>query len=246
VLVLATDWSLDSKEILYYIDEDDAAEEIRFPAAVRRPVEFGFHVYNLEYRRSRKISIPRTMPDDRYPIQALAYEAWLPNGTVIATDDTGIVLVDPISGEAKPFANGKGFGQITVSPTGEFLIATMTPLPASINQSRIVKIDLQTGRVTPISPPGNFGEFQWPTVSPAGQHICYLRIVPRRGELGLMSREETTVICDDRAVFNTEGKRISRLQWIDDKTVTIVGRDEVVTTDITSSIEIGRQRIPVR
>lgn len=243
VLVLTTDWSPDSREVLYYVTEDVEGDEPPFPNSVRRAVEYGFHVYNVESRRSRKVNIPRTGLDDTYPIE-LAYQAWLPNGAAIVTNNQGVAVVDMNSGSVRNLVMGEGFAQISVSRAGNFLVSTVAPIPG--DRSDIVKVNIQTGETVPLAPRAGFAELQWPTVSPSGSHICYMHMVPQRNAAGLIVTEETSVICDNKPIFEVQDQRQPSLHWIDDATAAIVIGNSIVISDIVTGREINRYQIPTR
>jgi Tol biopolymer transport system component len=244
--VLTSAWSPDSKEILYYVDEEiplagEGGQEVAYPQAIRKPIQFGFHIYNLPLGRSRSVNIPHTGIDD-HDSNTLYYQAWLRDGTYIVTDasgTTGVFIVDPKSGRIQPIATGTGaldFGQIAASSDGKFIVSTR----AVGDRSKIVKIDLPTEDITTLSPEGTFAEYQWPRISPSGRHISYARIVHSPP-----TSQETAFIVDGKVIFHTNGPQqpAPLMQWIDDNTIAVSDRDDIIIVNAQNGAEINRYKV---
>src|SRR5262249_25404408 len=154
----------------YYVDEEialagEGAEQIVYPQAARKPIKFGFHIYDIRSGRSNSVDIPHTGIHER-DSDVLLFQAWLRDGRFVVTDATrmtDVFIVNPQSGTTRRIATGNSaleFVQITASPDSTFVLSTR----GDGKHGGIVKVDLGTGEIIPVSPEGSFAEYQWPRI----------------------------------------------------------------------------------
>lgn len=227
--VLMTDWSADSREILYSVSPVDNMDGL--PA---RPANYGFHIYQLETRKTRRINLPGH------------YLAWLPGGDFLLVSseekplEKRLLRFTPGDAEPKAVAKQRGwYGQVHASSNGRWIVAALPQGSPSEAVSQIVKIDLADGEMTNITPQGRFAEYQSPQFSPSGRFVSYIR---NEGTESSKWRKATLIV-DRKPVQEIVGYLKHR--WIDDQSIVYLNRKlkELVVLDSNSGEAKGRQKL---
>jgi dipeptidyl aminopeptidase/acylaminoacyl peptidase len=201
VFVLITAWSPDSRKILYRIEKGETEDpEGDSPDLKVRPTPYGDYIYDVEKQASAAVSIPGQ------------FLAWIPgDGFLIKTGEfksSRLVCFRPRENNGQQIAASPGdYGQVRTKPGGEQIVA--------LRGSEIVLVDLRDGNAATLAT-GKWAEFQFPTFSPSGKHIAYIRQYPlaTRGWYGHQ------LFVDGARVYDSD-KDLS-YDWIDDEVIAIL------------------------
>ena len=147
VFVLVTEWSSDSRRLLYHVMAGETEDpEGRSPELEVRAAEYGFHIYDMESGESQPIDIPE------------GYLTWLPSGDFLLTMTDSLPLDGQLfrlgaeGGDPALVTSQRGwFLQADRSPDGNLLLVSLGRRVAGRTMSQIVEVD----------------------VAPSGTHIAY-------------------------------------------------------------------------
>jgi Tol biopolymer transport system component len=199
-----------------------------------RPANYGFHIYQLETRKTRQINLPGH------------YLAWLPGGDFLLVSseekplEKRLLRFTPGDAESKPVANRRGwYGAVHLNGDGRWVVAALPQRSPNESVSQIVKIDLANGDMTNITPKGKFAEYQSPRLSPSGRHISYIR----NEEIASAKWRKATLMVDQKPLQEIVG--YLKHGWIDDQSIVFLNRKakELVVLDSNSGEEKGRRKL---
>ena len=219
-------WSWDSKKILYAIYPGEGIDpEGHRPDKKIRPVKYGLYVYNVGNASSELVA---------KKIEG-SISAWLPDGKMLVENEKKrLSTVEPGS-KPTPFPVTGELSQITVSPDGKW-IAALTSSP-----DRLVKVNLTNYEVVPLTPAGEFAEYQWPKISPSGKHVLYERRSGMKDGIPIL---EVTV--DGKKLYTSSG--LSDYSWVDDRVIAFTQRTsdnglEIMVIDSATGKTVGRHKV---
>ncbi|MBV9079746.1 MAG: DPP IV N-terminal domain-containing protein [Elusimicrobia bacterium] len=241
VYVLVTAWSPDSKSVLYQVTHGETEDAEGHQAEKQvRPVEYGAHVYDVDKKRSRAVAL------------AGDFQAWLPDGRVVLTSSEPELLVKALlvqkldSDMPERLVPDRGlWGQADVSPDGRWILISLGqqgPKPADPNEepplvSRIVKVDVQNGKLVDVTTPGSWSEFQMPRFSPSEKQTAWIR----QGEPDASGFSKAALIVDgkERGQFDLPVE----YRWITDDAIAVAHLDDIDVVRASDGARIGGRKI---
>jgi len=234
VFVLITDWSPDSRQLLYSINHGDTEDPEGYsPTLEVFPHAYGYRIYDLQSAVSRPLSLPGN------------YLAWLPSGDFLLSS-AEVAPVDQRSLRFKPggkhpelLTHRKGwYGQMAMSGDGRWLLTGVSQKFGAELTSQIIKIDLLSGAVADITPLGGFAEYQYPQFSPSGTHVSYIR------RLGPPQQPRFNIIIDGTSIYQETG-RMPEYRWITDDSLVVLdpGERSIVVLDTVNGRVKGRHQL---
>ena len=236
VFVYITDWSPDNQRILYNVSSGllDCVDCTDRDDWEVRSADYGFYIYDLETNSSHSIMLPGQ------------YEAWLPDGDLLLTSQDvksikkQLLRFTPEEGTIRPVTDLRGwYGQIDVSADGRWLLTWLGQKPADKLTSQILKIDLLTGTSTSVTPVGKWAEYQWPQFSPSSSHVAYAH----QPKTQVSAPPETLTIIDGRDLYSCPQRLTAHHYWIDDRTVVVRCRGDLIILDVETGEEKGRHKL---
>ena len=219
-LLLITGWSADSGNLVYFLGPPQADDAP--PSKVTEEKQF---VYDLKDRAKREISINGTVV------------GWLPGGEMLVQNlEEGTISSQSLIAHAKPkvlLKDTAGYGQIILSPDGKEL-AVSSSKPNDTSSSQLLRVELATGKTTPITKPGAWAEFQWPKWSLSGKQLAWFAQVSFKEGI-------------PKSVLVVEGKTVSKpaqvfeFFWLTESIIILQEQQAIVVLDITTGKELGRK-----
>jgi hypothetical protein len=238
-------WSWDSSKLLYSISSGDPGSGDDGFDPKERPAKYGFYIYDVKYKST--IFIPY--------LKGGGLKAWLPDGDMlhVGTCKTVkgygecIMKSALIENKSIPFPIDRKMGQMDISRDGKWLVANTTlPREAFDKYSRgqIVKIDLNNYNIVHITQVGEYGEYQWPKISPSGKNVLY------QWQAGVekgFSLSHITV--GGKKIYKAIG--VLNCSWINDNTIvftcsinaTEYNKREIIIIDSVTGEVKGRHKI---
>lgn len=221
--LLITGWTPDSTRLVYFLGPPQADDAP--PSKIKNPQYF---VYDVKAKSSRGIKIQGSLC------------GWLPGGKMLLHDGEHGTLsaMSPVPGAQVALLSraAAGWGQIVVSPDGK-RIAVSSSKPNDTSGSQLVAVDLDSGKVSPLSPPGDWAEYQWPKWSPSGKRMAWLKRV-------------SMVDGHPKSVIEVDGKSITKPadvfdhEWLTDTSLVLIGLETLAVIDADTGKEIGGKALP--
>jgi Tol biopolymer transport system component len=213
-VLLITGWSPDSQRLIYYLAPPNGDDPPPSKVTVSQ-----YFAYDLKTKKSQEIKLDGSLC------------GWLPSGEMLIHQAEAKTLSKraPKPGAVATVLrkNLPAIGQIEVSPDGRRIVASRD------KPNDLITMDLVTGAVTPLLPPGGFGDFQWPKWNPSGRRIAWTAQV--RMDKG---NPISVLVVDGKKITKPAG--LSSHAWLSDTTLVIQNSDAVVILDATTGQELGR------
>lgn len=234
VMVLITGWSMNNQQILYHVlHSEPHCDDCNRPDLKIRDVAYGFYIYDLKSGEHHTIQMPAE------------YREWL-NGEelLLKSYDAGVSALlrfSPLDKRSSVIATLPGdIHPGAVTSDGNWLVAILHTWSEGRSQSRIIKMDLNSGRIINVTPIGSFAEYQVPNFSPNGQHLAYTRM-----EMLPDKRARHTIIFDGAPLFGGDSFpiRLPKMHWIDDANMAIIFNDEIIVMNVETKKEKARKRL---
>jgi Tol biopolymer transport system component len=229
IQVLVTQWSHDSRRILFYVAEGELEDpEGEHPDRRSRPVQYGFHIIEL----STRMITPVELVGD--------FIAWLPDGTFVTTEpatprtNSTLLHYEPVSGRAEEMLPFRGwFGRASVAADGFAFAIAVGRRPGTELGSQVFRVDLAASSVDSITPLGGWGEYGAPAISPSGAQVAYVW------------RADTVshVVVDGAPVIQCGDRNFRcRLSWVDEDVLAVIDlkNDQLVILHVDEVRELGR------
>jgi len=202
-------WSRDSKKILYTVSAGNAEDpEGNEPDRMERKADYG--VFAFDVQTDHVASIP-------FPGGRGEASAWLANGDFIFVENDRFVRYDPNTKSTKVISSifgGLNGYQVDISSDETQMVFTEDS-SARMKNSALVRLNMVSGKSTPITKVGNWAEFQWPKFSPSGRKISYQhRVGTSATRLPIFE-----LVVDGKAIYSFEGN--SRYHWFDESTLVL-------------------------
>lgn len=221
VFVYLTAWSPDSSRILYHVAAGLAEDaEGEGPVLKERPREYGYFIFD----RAEETQLPLELHGQ--------FQAWLPDGDFLLLPEETRPLVQPLL-RFNPLTKTLAavgsllgwYGQISVSADGRWALAGVGQQAEGRLTTQLIRIDLATGETSPVTPVGEWADYQWPRFSPSARFIAYVR----QHEMDTDSWPRQSLVVDDRSVYFCAGfpKRLD-FAWINDRSLVASCGDEIV------------------
>jgi Tol biopolymer transport system component len=238
VFVLLTAWSADSRRLLFHVSAGNLeCVDCDRPDFELRPAEYGFFFYDLESGAVRGLG--SDLPGQ--------FEAWLPDGEFLLSSPesrlTQAVLMrfNPAGRRTTPLKlPAGGYGQIDVSHSGQAFVTSFGLERDGRLASQILRVDLNSGQATALTPVGDWAAYQWPRFSPSGERVAYIRQLELPGSRWpprvLMVGERRLLDCSE------ELKNLD-FRWVNDSTLAASCGNEVFVVDADSGEVRGRQPV---
>jgi len=201
--VYITSWASDSRSILYHIGHG-MTEDLDGVQPDRKVLEadYGFHIYNLDKKNSRRVSLPEGI-----------LLKWLPDHRFLySMDDYIIIYSTDGRSEILTAANATGI-QTDISRDGKHLLIADGNL--KMRTSQIIKVDLATRKISPVTPKGSWADYQYPRFSRSGAQISFLK---RTGQV--RGHPTVSLIIDGREVYKHTGSIV--YSWIDETAIALI------------------------
>lgn len=235
VFVSISTWSPDSRKILYRVlgGPTEPQGDAIGPKVKERPGPYGTYVYDLDQGTSDSLVVSS---GNLEPV-------WLPNGQFLVIHggptssqlDNELHRYDPATRRSTPVTTQTAwYGRPVLSPDGRWIVVHAGQKPEGTLRSQLWRIDLTSGEVTRVTPLGRWGEYQRPALSPGQGRLAYhwQQTYDRHSKKGI-------VVANGRELYPHEG--IARVFWIDDDTIAVLARKELVVIDVNSGQIRGRQ-----
>jgi Tol biopolymer transport system component len=246
VFVAAITWSSDSKKILYRVLSGLTEPELLGHGEAwkkeKREAEFGTRVLDINTRASSSIEV-QGIPD--------SLPVWLPNGKFLVVmegasygklDDElhllnadtheSLQIIQERAWYSRPVVSADGRWALVNAGTrvGPDLIS-----PGKDLRSQLKKINLENGKVTNVTQLGRWAEYYSYVISPSGSGTAYFwRKSPAPNNW------RGSVVVDGRELYSHDG--LVSVYWINEMTVAIFARSEIVVLDARSGNTIGVHR----
>ena len=221
-LLLITGWSADSGKLVYFLGPPQADDAP--PSKITEEKQF---VYDLKDKAKREIQINGSLV------------GWLPGGEMLIQNlEEGTLSSQGLTAETKPkvlLKDTAGYGQITLSPDGKEL-AVSSSKPNDTSSSQLLRVELATGKTTPITKPGAWAEFQWPKWSPSGKQLAWFAQASFKEGI-------------PKSVLVVEGKTVSKpaqvfeFFWLTETVIILQEQQAIVVLDVATGKELGRKVI---
>ena len=152
--------------------------------------------------------------------------------------EEGTLSSQGLTAEAKPkvlLKDTAGYGQITLSPDGKEL-AVSSSKPNDTSSSQLLRVELASGKTTPITKPGAWAEFQWPKWSPSGKQLAWFAQVSFKEGI-------------PKSVLVVEGKTVSKpaqvfeFFWLTESVIILQEQQAIVVLDVATGKELSRKAI---
>lgn len=219
-------WSRDSKKILYSIGHSEGVDpEGHKPDKKIRPAKYGLYICDTRN------------PSDSLFVKDIkgSVTAWLPDGKMLVANEKNVLSTLEPGSKPAPFRFAGELSQIDVSPDGKW-IAGLTSKP-----DRLVKVNLASYEVVPVTPAGSFAEYQWPRFSPSGSHVLYARQTGMKEGIPILD-----VTVDGKKVHTSS--QLSDYSWIDDRVIAFTHRTqrdglEIIIIDSATGKTVGQHKV---
>jgi hypothetical protein len=222
-MLLITGWSPDGRHLIYFLGPPQADD-----APPSKVTESQHYVYDLKTRERRKINLKGSLC------------GWLPNGQMLLHDGEHRTLssmpLEPGGKVTVLYKEAAEFGQIELSPDGR-QIALSTNKPNDTSSAQLVTLDLASGKVTPLSKPGEWAQYQWPKWSPSGRRMGWLE------RTGMVEGRPLSVLAVDGKVITKPAELVDYL-WLTDTSLVVVGLEALLVVDAGTGKELGRRALP--
>jgi hypothetical protein len=211
--VLITIWSVDGTKLLYHRAGSDQST---------------YWIYDMLRDTSAAVSLPAGflvwVRDDEFILEETAKSGRRSVSRWRIGDAT-----------TRPFLPGADdFGQFRRSRDGRSLVALKG---ISGKSSQVVRIDVASGAISPITPLGNWGEYQRPVFSPSGKQVAYFHKTGMSS--GIISGD---VVVDGKPVakFTHTGK----LEWVNERVLGVRDSCSFLVVDTETKTTLASQPVP--
>lgn len=216
VFVYVTAWSPDGTRILHHVVHGEVEDvEGARPDLEVRPADYGPFIHDQSSGTTAAVTVPGS------------YLAWLPDGALLLSSpdpvpvERTLLTVTPGDGGPVPLPLPRGwYGQVDVRHDGAEILASVTRKVPDGVRTQLVRLDVATGGMTEITPPGQ--RAQYPLFSPSGAHVSYLlRVSHGRGP------PEFLLMVDGKPIHRrTDDHSMPRYRWIDDSSLAVLENNE--------------------
>ena len=214
---LISAWAANSRKVLIAVvpgDTECVDCEDRGDWTVRQS-DYGYFIYDLDAGTLHKANLP----NDFVVVSLLA------DGRIIgATDEGGNQPISIISsvGKMEAVPGSLKVSQLNVSSDGARAVATaFTP-----NATSILKLNLITGEIMQVSARGSEGEYQFPRLSPNGQHTAWIK-------------RSQDLLIDGRSSFSCSDVSL-QFEWLDEHRIAIDCAQQIFVIDRSSGERLAQ------
>jgi WD40 repeat protein len=210
--ILITSWSVDGTKLLYYRSDSGPRT---------------YWIYDISRDANTSISLPADflvwVRDEEFILEVTA-----------KTGRRSVVRWRRGDATARPFLlSAEDFSQFRRSRDGHSLVAVQG---VSGRSNQVVRIDVASGVISPITPMGKWAEYQWPVFSPSGRKIAYFHMTGMSS--GIISGG---VVVDGRPVakFTHYGK----LEWVNERVLSIRDSCSFRVIDTENKVTLSSQPV---
>ncbi len=219
--LLITGWSPDAGSLVYYLGPSQADDAP--PSKVKTEKHF---VYDLKSKTSRGIKLDGALC------------GWLPDGTMLVhSAEKGTVSSLALTADAAPkvlIKDAKDYGQIVVHSDGRRIAASWNKF-GSPGSSQLIAVDLADGKVTPLTKPGGWADFEWPRWSPSGKRTSWLARTGMKEDL-----PQSVLVVDGKEI--TKPANLQDYHWLTENTLVVVEAEALAVIDANTGKELGRKK----
>ncbi|MCI0695315.1 hypothetical protein L0337_25315 [candidate division KSB1 bacterium] len=234
VMVLIMGWSMNNQQILYHVlHSEPHCDDCNRPDLKVRPVAYGFYIYDLKSGKHHPIQLPaeyRGWMNDK-ELLLKNYDAGVSTLLRFSPLDKRSSVIATLSGDIHPGA---------ITSDGNWLAAVLHTWSEGRSQGRIIKMDLRSGTVINVTPIGSFAEYQFPTFSPNGRLLAYIRmkmLPDKRARHTIIINEAPLLGGDSFSTF------LPKMHWIDDANMAIIFNNEIIVMNVETKKEKARKRL---
>ena len=219
-MLYITGWSPDGSQLVYFLGPPQADD-----APPSKITESKHFLYDVKAKTKREITLDGSLV------------GWLPNGEMlIHNTEHGTLSSLSLARGAKPkqlLKEEDELGQIELSPDGKRIAVSRNKRNDTSN-SQLVAIELDGGKSTPISKPGEWAEFQWPKWSPSGKRTAWI------ARVGMVEGQPNSVLVVDGKILTKPGP-LSDFLWLSETTIAMVELEALAVLDLATGKELGRK-----
>ncbi len=202
-------WSPRGTQLLVYVDHEEVEDpEGVHPDLAVQPADFGHYSCDVNRRACSKVALPGT------------FQGWLADDTYLLTTgdpiptDRRLVRYDPESHATTRLGSALGwFTQVDLARTSDRALILVLDRAGVDPHGQIFTLDLTTGSLTPVSPLGSFGEYQWAVFSPSARRVAYVKRGPG---------EQRTIVVDGKLLYQCKSTIVAcRPHWITESIIAV-------------------------
>lgn len=210
-------WSKDDSKILYSVMSGEAEDPEGYsPTLNIRPVDYGFFIYDL--KTEHRAHLPSYIPGE-------FVAGWIETGDLVLNFPSSGHTNRTYQGQFVRYniedehattsfseqSIGSDFTQVNISSDGSWLTFNEYIWKSQPQKTQLQKLNLKTKEITPISPAGGFGEYQWPKMSPNGERAAYIHRISGFYNCNL--------VVDGKVIYSFDGT--GHFDWIDNTSLVL-------------------------
>lgn len=171
---LISGWSQDGSKLLYYLQHMEAGEEAEgdgpdegFAREVKQ-LDYGYYFYDQASGKTTPLGL-----------EDAPFVGWDHDGEMVfqptGTNTTTLLFLDPDLAQREFVVNSP-----RITDAGQFFMSTSKNEAVGLvgdfaKWNKVVRVDLRDASTEDLTPQKGWGEVNWPSLSPSGKHLAWVR-----------------------------------------------------------------------
>jgi len=110
----------------------------------------------------------------------------------------------------------------------------------------ISRVSLSNGKLTKLTPVGNFAEFQTPRISPEKKQNAWVQqVMPPSGKVSPTSQSTSRIVVDGKPILDCSAAFVS-FEWLDEHRIAAFCYPEISVLKVNTGRKLASTRVPVK